>query len=237
MFNSVPQVSTKLVWIHSTTNGICLYEKANVTKKILQYSTVQRERVPITARPAMFKPRKKERKRVIRRVSTAEDSSEEEKSTTVISSTTNNTTSQDNDNEDGFNSDASVGTLPMSGPTAAPAPAPASAPTPTAVADSSNSNNPRPKKMRKKVKGSSKTGVERGGAAKPVLSFGHEDEEVEGLGGGSGGGAGDGGGGAFRVKKSKASKVRIVVLEYGVWWIDLFCVLARWCRFDWGGMR
>lgn len=97
------------------------------------------------------------------------------------------------DEDDGNTSDASVGTAP-----AAPPSTPAVAP-----------GERRPKKMRKKVKGK----VEKG--PKPVLSFGHEDEEESG---GSLSKAGEGVDGTstdksvFRVKKTKASKVQQYIL-------------------------
>lgn len=83
--------------------------------------------------------------------------------------------------DEGNLSDASVGTVPVPPP-------------------SSEAQAP-PKKMRKKMKAR----VEKG--PKPVLSFGHEDEEESG---GVGGAAGRKDEAFFRVKKSKASKVKRV---------------------------
>lgn len=106
----------------------------------------------------------------------------------------------DGSSEDNGNvSDASVGTAPVAG-TDAP-----SNPNGAAAAGQgdplSSTSGSRPKKMRKKIK--TKSDKE----TKPVLSFGHEDEEDNG-GGRDSGSAGTGGqGGVFRVKKSKASKV------------------------------
>lgn len=89
-------------------------------------------------------------------------------------------TAESSDEDAGNVSDASVGT----------------APAPPAAAAAGEGQ--RPKKMRKKAKGKSEKGV------KPVLSFGHEDEEESGIGAGKAGGKGAD---VFRVKKTKASKV------------------------------
>lgn len=83
--------------------------------------------------------------------------------------------------EDGNVSDASVGTAPPPPPAAA-----------------AGGEGQRPKKMRKKIKAKAEKGV------KPVLSFGHEDEEDSGIGAGK---ASEKGANVFRVKKTKASKV------------------------------
>lgn len=96
--------------------------------------------------------------------------------------------------DDGNVSDASVGTVPtVISTTAAVAPS-------DTLSSSTSSVSSRPKKMRKKVKGKGDKGV------KPVLSFGHEDEDENG-GGGIVGGGNTGDKSVFRVKKSKASKV------------------------------
>ncbi|CAM9137754.1 unnamed protein product [Ectocarpus sp. 8 AP-2014] len=94
-------------------------------------------------------------------------------------------TAEDGASEDeaGNVSDASVGTAP--------------APPPPAAA--TGDGQARPKKMRKKSKAKADKGV------KPVLSFGHEDEEDAGIGVGKAA-VGKGADGVFRVKKSKASK-------------------------------
>ncbi|CAM9801776.1 unnamed protein product [Scytosiphon promiscuus] len=93
------------------------------------------------------------------------------------------------DDEAGNVSDASVGT--------APAPPPTAAASSAAAAD--GEGQARPKKMRKKAKAK----VEKG--PKPVLSFGHEDEEDSGISVGKPAGKREDGG-VFRVKKTKASK-------------------------------
>lgn len=96
-------------------------------------------------------------------------------------------TAEDGASEDeaGNVSDASVGTAPAQPPPAA----------------TTGNGQARPKKMHKKSKSKAEKGV------KPVLSFGHEDEEDAGIGVGKAA-AGKGADGVFRVKKSKASKVR-----------------------------
>eukprot|EP00752_Nemacystus_decipiens_P001258 g1256.t1 len=90
-------------------------------------------------------------------------------------------TAESSDEDAGNISDASVGT----------------APPPPAAASTTEGEGQRPKKMRKKSKGKAEKGV------KPVLSFGHEDEEESGIGVGKAGGKGSS---VFRVKKTKASK-------------------------------
>lgn len=91
-------------------------------------------------------------------------------------------TAESSDEDAGNVSDASVGTAPP--------------PPPAAVAGRVEEQ--RPKKMRKKAKAKAEKGV------KPVLSFGHEDEEDSGIGAGK---ASAKGANVFRVKKTKASKV------------------------------
>eukprot|EP00903_Cladosiphon_okamuranus_P007275 g7051.t1 len=91
-------------------------------------------------------------------------------------------TAESSDDDAGNVSDASVGTAPP------PPPPPAAA---------SEGEVQRPKKMRKKAKGKAEKGV------KPVLSFGHEDEDESGSGLDEASGKGTG---VFRVKKTKASK-------------------------------
>ncbi|CAM9384736.1 unnamed protein product, partial [Hapterophycus canaliculatus] len=92
------------------------------------------------------------------------------------------------DDEAGNVSDASVGTAP-------PPPTTAAASTTAAAGDGQT----RPKKMRKKIKAKAEKG------AKPVLSFGHEDEEDSGIVVGKAAGKREDDG-VFRVKKTKASK-------------------------------
>lgn len=87
-------------------------------------------------------------------------------------------TAEESDDDDGNLSDASVGTVPVPPPV--------------------NEAQAPPKKMRKKAKAK----VEKG--PKPVLSFGHEDEEESGVVAEAGRKKDEG---VFRVKKSKASKV------------------------------
>lgn len=88
---------------------------------------------------------------------------------------------ESSDEDPGNVSDASVGTAP---------------PPPPAVA--ADGEGQRPKKMRKKAKAKAEKGV------KPVLSFGHEDEEESGIGVDKASGKAEK---VFRVKKTKASKV------------------------------
>ena len=105
------------------------------------------------------------------------------------------TKTEDESDDDGNISDASVGT--------APTPAAATAPPPGGVAGGGAGavgDEVRPKKMRKKAKAK----VDKG--PKPVLSFGHEDEEESGVADKVGKEA-KGTDGVFRVKRSKASKV------------------------------
>lgn len=88
------------------------------------------------------------------------------------------------DDEAGNVSDASVGTPP-----------------PTAAAAADGEGQARPKKMRKKIKAKSDKGP------KPVLSFGHEDEEDSGIVVGKAAAGKREDASVFRVKKTKASKV------------------------------
>ncbi|CAM9178498.1 unnamed protein product, partial [Laminaria digitata] len=104
------------------------------------------------------------------------------------------TKTEDESDDEGNISDASVGTAP------APAPAPVAAPPPGAGAGAGPGGaDGRPKKMRKKAKAK----VDKG--PKPVLSFGHEDDEESGAVDKVGKEA-KGADGVFRVKRSKASK-------------------------------
>lgn len=97
---------------------------------------------------------------------------------------TKSKTAESSDEDAGNVSDASVGTAPPP-------------PLPPAAAEGEAQ---RPKKMRKKAKAKADKG------AKPVLSFGHDDEEDSGIGVGKAAGkAAD----VFRVKKTKASKVGV----------------------------
>ena len=102
------------------------------------------------------------------------------------------TKTEEESDDEGNVSDASVGTAPA--PPAAAAP-----PLPAAGAGAVGAEG-RPKKMRKKAKAK----VDKG--PKPVLSFGHEDEEESGV-EDKVGKETKGADGVFRVKRSKASKV------------------------------
>ena len=114
---------------------------------------------------------------------------------------------EDVSDDEGNVSDASVGTVP------APAPAPAAPPGAGAGAGAGAVGaDGRPKKMRKKSKGK----VDKG--PRPMLSFGHEDEEESGMADKVGKEAkvADS---VFRVKKSKASKVSARRGDWGGGWV------------------